>query len=276
MMKVIKFQGGLGNQMFQYAMYLALKKQHPLSVFLFDVDGSIGCHNGFELPQLFPLVSRNKSTWYIKLRHRMPFLFKRITTLRQPQSLTFYPEFLSKKNGCYIYEGFWQSEMYFEKVKKVVTHHFEFDTKLLNSHTSELSRSLFNDGKSVSVHIRRGDYLEEPFRLTCNLEYYKKAISYIKEKVNDPHFYFFSDDIEWVEENFPGLNATFVNWNRSQDSWQDMYLMSLCKHNIVANSSFSWWGAWLNKNDSKIVVAPSLWFKDGSKHDIQPKSWHLI
>lgn len=275
MIDVIKFQGGLGNQMFQYAMYLALRNRKPYSFFFFDISGSVGCHNGFELPDIFPSISLQRATWYNRLSYRLPFLFNHLITSKQNNSLTYYPEFLQEKRNA-IYDGFWQSERYFQDVKESVLNHFSFNDSLLNDKTLGLRDKLVADPESVSVHIRRGDYLSETFRLTCNLEYYRKAISYIKEKLNAPHFYFFSDDITWVKKNFPDVNATFIDWNKSKDSWQDMYLMSICKHNIVANSSFSWWGAWLNKNASKIVVAPSLWFNDGSKQDIQPTSWLLM
>lgn len=275
MFNVIKFQGGLGNQMFQYAMYLALRNRKPNSLFFFDIGGSVGCHNGFELPTIFPSISLCRATWYSRLRYRTPFLFKHLKTLKQPDSLTFYPEYLQEKSDA-VYDGFWQSEQYFLDAKDAILKHFSFNETLLNNATLEMRNKLIAETESVSVHIRRGDYLSETFRLTCSLEYYKKAISLVSEKLDAPHFYFFSDDITWVKENFPYINATFIDWNKSKDSWQDMYLMSLCKHNIVANSSFSWWGAWLNKNTTKIVIVPSLWFNDGSKQDIQPTSWLLI
>lgn len=275
MIDVIKFQGGLGNQMFQYAMYLALRSKKPYSFFLFDIDGSVGCHNGFELPTIFPSISLCRATWYNRLRYRTPFLFKHLKTFKQPNSLTFYPEFLQKENDA-IYDGFWQSEQYFLDVKDTIFKQFSFNETLLNKETLELRNKLLSETESVSVHIRRGDYLSETFRLTCGLEYYQKAISLVSDKLDTPHYYFFSDDIAWVKENFPNLNAIFIDWNKSKDSWQDMYLMSLCRHNIVANSSFSWWGAWLNKNKTKMVIAPSLWFDDGSKQDIHPSSWQLV
>lgn len=275
MINVIKFQGGLGNQMFQYAMYIALRKRKPYSLFFFDIGGSTGCHNGFELPSIFPSISLSRATWYNRIRYRMPFIFKHLITLKQPNSLTFYPEFLQEKNDA-IYDGFWQSEQYFQDVTETIHRRFSFNEILLNNKTLELRNKLLTETESVSIHIRRGDYLSETFRLTCNLEYYKKAISLISKKLSNPHFYFFSDDIAWVKENIPIPNAIFIDWNTSKDSWQDMYLMSHCKHNIVANSSFSWWGAWLNKNESKIVIAPSLWFDDGSIQDVHPRTWVLI
>ena len=98
-------------------------------------------------------------------------------------------------------------------------------------------------------------------------------MSIICERVNNPSFIFFSDDVDWVKENFKQENVKYINWNHKEESWQDMYLMSRCKHNIIANSSFSWWGAWLNSNTNKIVIAPTPWFKNSLDYDIIPSSW---
>lgn len=124
---------------------------------------------------------------------------------------------------------------------------------------------------SVSVHIRRGDYLlrkHSKIHGLCSLEYYLQAIQFIKSKSKDPVFYFFSDDIPWARENFCNPSYKFVDCNSGSNSCLDLYLMSQCKHNIIANSTFSWWGAWLNRNKEKIVVAPSVWFNDQKKKHV--------
>ena len=130
---------------------------------------------------------------------------------------------------------------------------------------------------SVSIHVRRGDYLNgyyyETLGKICDIAYYQRAIGTIKERVDNPHFYIFSDDPDYVTENLTIENATFVNFNRGNDSWQDMYLMSQCKHNIIANSTFSWWGAWLNNNPQKVVVAPSHWFANMDNDEIVLPEW---
>jgi hypothetical protein len=117
---------------------------------------------------------------------------------------------------------------------------------------------------SVSIHIRCGDYLSPKYISIyggiCTIEYYKRAISYILQTVDNPVFFIFSDDIEWTKDNITINNAIFVSNNKGINSFLDMYLMSICKHNIIANSSFSWWGAYLNKNKNKKVIMPNRWF----------------
>ena len=111
------------------------------------------------------------------------------------------------------------------------------------------------------------------FAGVCTPEYYEKAIAYIATKISSIQFYVFTDDPEWVNANFEIENAIYVQHNTGSDSWQDMYLMSQCKHNIIANSSFSWWGAWLNSNPSKIVIAPTKWWRLFEKDDVVPDEW---
>ena len=130
---------------------------------------------------------------------------------------------------------------------------------------------------AVSVHIRRGDYLSEHFKdgfgSCCPIDYYLRSIRFIKKKTVNPLFVFFSDDMEWVKENIIEENAIYVDHNHEFDAWQDMYLMSQCKHNITANSSFSWWGAWLNVNPQKIVISPARWWATSENDDVVPDSW---
>lgn len=146
---------------------------------------------------------------------------------------------------------------------------------------SEKSQHLaekIKDQITVSVHIRRGDYLQGNnlnYHGICGMDYYQNAIEYLQKKEKNLTFVFFSDDIERVKENFAMGSAYFVDRNVGKDAWQDMQLMSLCKHNIIANSSFSWRGAWLNANPEKIVIAPKHWFANPelTDQDIVPESW---
>ena len=133
------------------------------------------------------------------------------------------------------------------------------------------------------MHIRRGDYVSNPttnkLHGTCSLEYYHNAVDIIAAKVSNPHFFIFSDDHEWARNNFKiDYPLTFVAHNNAGKNYEDMRLMSLCKHHIIANSSFSWWGAWLGSNPKKIVCAPRGWFKDKSlnTNDIIPSDWSRI
>jgi hypothetical protein len=139
------------------------------------------------------------------------------------------------------------------------------------------------DTNSVSLHVRRGDYLINPrakqLLVVCDAEYYLKSVEIMSSKVERPHFYIFSDDIKWAKENIiMPFKTTFVGENGPRKSYEDLRLMSLCKHNIIANSSFSWWGAWLNENPNKIVIAPKQWFRSSEKDtkDLIPESWLKI
>ena len=274
MLRIIKYEGGLGNQMFQYAFYLALQKKHPFSLFLFDTRNSLYCHNGYELSRIFKKISRIKERIFYILLYHFPSLLKICRQEKEKVSLK-YDDSVYKKSGCIEYKGFWQTDKYFKSIRNDVLKTFQFETKLINKKTRCCVEKI-NAEESVSIHIRRGDYIQEPFRLTCDDDYYNNAIAYIKSKIPNPHFYVFSDDQDYVKSLFQLDNVTFVDWNQETDSWQDMYLMSKCNHNIIANSSFSWWGAWLNDNPGKIVIAPKLWFEGSYNEDIVPNSWQRI
>ena len=136
---------------------------------------------------------------------------------------------------------------------------------------------------AVSLHIRRGDYVSNPvtnnYHGTCSLAYYKKAVLLLKEKIENPSFFIFSDDLLWARENLDFINdMTFIDLDKSIPDHEEMHLMSQCKHNIIANSSFSWWGAWLNENSDKIVIAPKKWFSDNTinTEDLIPAKWMRI
>ena len=130
---------------------------------------------------------------------------------------------------------------------------------------------------SVSIHIRRGDYLNIPNYCVCDEGYYRHAIKHICENVDKPVFYVFSNEPDWCESFMQQFGVVFkiINWNQRGDSYQDMYLMTQCKHNIIANSTFSWWGAWLNSQSDKIVVTPRAWFKNNN-YNINCPGWHII
>jgi hypothetical protein len=135
---------------------------------------------------------------------------------------------------------------------------------------------------AVSIHIRRGDYVKnELYNGACTLDYYRKAIDAISMRINDARFYLFSDDEQWAQDflKILSIQAVVIHWNKKADSYRDMYLMSQCKHHIIANSTFSWWGAWLNKNPQKTVIAPAIWFSDAPRDadkDIIPDKWIRI
>jgi hypothetical protein len=132
---------------------------------------------------------------------------------------------------------------------------------------------------AVSLHVRRGDYVKNPKTTAthglCSLDYYHTAIRYIYETVEQPYFFIFSDDMAWVKEHLKiDAPCQYVDHNQGKESFNDMHLMSLCKHHIIANSSFSWWGAWLNSSPEKIVIAPNKWFANQNNiKDLLPNDW---
>lgn len=276
MIKIVAFSGGLGNQMFQYAFYRALRKRYPFSLYAFDIRESKGCHNGFELFRLFLCHNKRNCLLFSFLNRILKqSLSKKFVLIKQIDSITFDPTDLQPQAKSCIYEGYWQSQYYFENVIPEVRRCFKFKESLLNIRTVQLAGMLLKENW-CSIHIRRGDYLSESLVGICPLDYYQKAITYVVENTGCCKFCIFSDDIQWVKANLPISDAIYVDWNVKSDSWQDMYLMSKCKHNIIANSTFSWWGAWLNGYEHKLVIAPKQWFVAQNQCDIIPSEWVVL
>ncbi len=179
-----------------------------------------------------------------------------------------------------IISGLFQTYRYAEYIRKVLLDDFKFSADYESK--LKIVAGNLSEKNSVSIHIRRGDYLIGNnvwlYGEICTDEYYGKAIRYIKEKIGDCIFCFFSNDIEWVKENYVMDNAIYIESTMFDDyqDWYDMYLMSICRNNIIANSTFSWWGAWLNQNEEKIVIAPKRWINECDYDDIYPEDWILI
>lgn len=250
---IIQFCGGLGNQMFEYAFYLALKSKMPYCMYGFDIKGSEDQHNGFELDRIFPLNTTFQKSICPKLRKLERHNYIKFSKIVEKNCWLFEQDLLQKRYSPTDYIGFWQTEKYFQKIEKKIRRAFKFKKELLNEKTVKLANWLLTDeGQTISMHIRRGDYVDISNCQTFGIGYYRDAIAYIANcVVGGGNVIVFSDDIEWCREKIQIDNAIFVDWNKGIASWQDMYLMSLCKHNIIANSTFSWWGAWLNENPEK-------------------------
>lgn len=183
----------------------------------------------------------------------------------------------TSSSGYRFLYGGWHNPSYFASVEEQVRQAFQFNTLHLDKHNSQLIEKI-NLCNSVAIHVRRGDFVKESklFGNIATPEYYKKAIEYIKRHVEDPVFYVFSDDIVWCRENIKEKDVRYIDFNTGQDSWKDMMLMSKCKHNINANSTFSWWGAWLNDNPEKIVIVPNKFTNTEGSEQIYPKDWIKI
>ena len=288
----VYLQGGLGNQMFQYAFYLSIK-QHNINT---KYDCSLALkdqsHNGYELEKVLTIKPQVSTISHLLGKlfaflsfHKQKTILKYLSyvniTLIEDNVPSIYKPNIFHKKGYVFYLGYWQTEKYFKGIENIIRESFSFNLDLLSTKTKKCTKNI-QTSNSISIHIRRGDYLKPQYNHLygniCTLEYYQKAISIIKKKYNnnDIHFYIFSDDITWVKNNLNISPSTFIDWNTKDDSWQDMFMMSQCKHNIIANSSFSWWGAWLNNNPQKTVICPSRFLNVDEKSDIIPQNWIKI
>ncbi len=290
MIKLI-LSGGLGNQMFEYAAARALSIRHntglSIDLYLLNKKTKAVVRN-YELP-VFNIDTPTtgsiihkiavKILGTIKSMHTGCVFLRKLGIFRDEKAHYYdnYFELLSKKA---ILFGYFQNENYFENISEQLKSDFTFIHPLVGKN-DEISRKM-EQNTSVSIHIRRGDYTNSNSNLiTLDISYYKKAIEYVTSQIKDPYFFIFSDDIEWVKKNLDLFNADheFVDWNKNQDSYIDMQLMSLCRHNIIANSSFSWWGAWLNNNPDKVVIAPQEWYKGDEEQypdGFLPRKWTIL
>jgi hypothetical protein len=288
-MIITKLIGGLGNQMFQYATAKALALRHhvdmkvDISFLNLDSEG-IYTQRKYEL-SIFntPIqiaTANEKEQFFVDNSNKITQKFKELFPLlakdfyATEKGIKYNKEFLNYPKNTYL-DGFWQSELYFKNFEAIIKNDFSFNqnTIVLNKHFLLKIESC----NSISLHVRRGDYVlnndANQFHGLCSLDYYNSAIRYIEMKINNIEIFVFSDDINWCKEN---LKYNFpIHFMDTNDAYSDLYLMTKCKHNIIANSSYSWWGAWLNTNKEKIVIAPKQWFADQSviTQDIIPAQW---
>lgn len=285
--------GGLGNQMFQYAAgrSLSLAKGVEFCLDVSDFSG-YGLHQGFELQRVFncpvPTATPNDvqailgwqaSSIMRRLLARPALsMFRRCGFVVEP-SFNYWRGIKDVPADSYL-TGYWQSEKYFHDVAQTIRADFTFKIPP-SPRNVELAEQIGRE-IAISLHVRRGDYVKNPKTTAthglCSLEYYQSAIQYVIDRVERPSFYIFSDDPAWVRENMKiEYPSVYVDHNHGAESYNDMRLMSLCKHHIIANSSFSWWGAWLNPNPDKIVVAPRKWFANNNDvSDLFPSGWVML
>jgi len=283
--------GGLGNQMFQYAVARELELARGLPLRL-DVSsyGDYHMHHGFELRRVFccrPEMADSDDVrkilgWRAAPGVRRILARPALAALRGKSFVVephfqYWPGIREVPDDAYL-QGYWQSEKYFVNATAVLRADFAFRETLsaINADWAEqISRCA-----AVSLHVRRGDYISESrthaTHGVCSVDYYHAAVRHIADRVDSPVFFVFSDDIAWARANLDiGYSCHFIDHNRGTESYNDMRLMSLCRHHIIANSSFSWWGAWLNSDADKIVVAPDRWFASGNRqlNDLIPQGW---
>ena len=275
-MRLIKMIGGLGNQMFIYAFYLQMRKRFSDTRIDLSDMRHYHAHNGYELDRVFGISDREFCIAK-PLKKVLEFLFFKVI-LERKQNLETMEAFTKSYAYPFLYfKGFYQSERFFKDVEDEVRQAFAFDLNKANAESQTLARQIQENPHAVSLHVRRGDYMEPKFYkrygTVCSQAYFQRAVEMMLAQVPQAHFYIFSDDVEWVQQNLRLPRATVVSCNRGADSWQDMMLMSLCRHNIICNSTFSWWGAWLNANPEKRVIAPSRWLADTDMPYIIPETW---
>ena len=291
-MIIVKLAGGIGNQMFQYAagrqLSLKLGVDLKLDISWFATQnlrayalGSFDIIENFTFPEEVALLTAQKGKTLKRVLSRI---------LRIPQNLTstyirekqfhFDPAISNLPDRVYL-DGYWQSELYFADIEDVL--HKEFVVKTLQEGKDSELAELMAPCESVSLHIRRGDYLSNSIANsvlgTCNLDYFYRSVEQLTLTVSNPHFFVFSDEPEWARDNLKLPHpTTFVDHNSPEKACEDLRLMSQCKHHIIANSSFSWWGAWLAKNKDKVVIAPKKWFNNPEikTDDLLPDTWIRI
>lgn len=291
-MVTVLLSGGLGNQMFQYAAAkaLATRLNTSLTIDLYTFTKKtqatvrpyeLDIFNIVTLPERSTLKGKliTKARPFIQ-KHRT--FFQKFGILTDTYAILYQPVFESI-TGNITMSGYFQNENYFKDIVKVLRNDFTFKNPLIDNNLKVSDK--IASSQSVAIHIRRGDYLSQNSQsnfITLDKAYYENAIRFIISQIKNPEFFVFSEDFEWIKENlnFENYPVTFIDWNKGKNSYIDMQLMSLCKHNIIANSSFSWWAAWLNINQDKIVIAPDRWFQDEQKNklldDFYPEGWKRI
>lgn len=296
-MIVVRVRGGLGNQLFQYAAGLALARHHNTDLKLDLYFYKKHPYRKFELDKFkIPVVhaSRQEVHTFTGSNPVIRYLNKRENYFHCPRVFSqphyhYYEDFFQLPAPLYL-NGYWQSEKYFTSVQKEVQEFYR--PQAIDGVNLELIEKL-KGIESVSLHVRIGDYAAAEYKSFfggLTPAYYQQAIQFIKKRTSSPVFFVFSDDIEWCKKNLQLENVNYVAHNRGENSYNDLVLMSHCKHNIMANSSFSWWGAWLNQNASKVVVAPREWFRQKylenknviypcryyNVKDLIPTGWNLL
>lgn len=288
----IRLKGGLGNQLFQYAAAKNIAVNNGLEL-LVDV------HSGFvddDYKRSFALSVFNikaqivecekmKQTivhklvkfWEFKSEHRSFIAFGNNVIEKTYNFSDEIEKYVVSKS--IILEGYFHSEKYFKNIRNIILEEFKF-TVPPDTHNLKILEEI-SVRASVSLHVRKYDNSKtidsSAINGICSLDYYQKAIMFMQEKLQNPCFYLFSDDMDWVKENLKisGGQVVFMDFNGTDNDREDFRLMSACKHNIIANSSFSWWAAWLNSNPYKIVIAPNKWLSTSryDYKDVVPDNW---
>lgn len=289
-MDIIVLCHGLGNQFSQYALFLN-KRNMGQRVYAFYAFKE---HNGYELARLCRLneglpahlffikyvlrFALSRRLFSNKVRENILALF-RIKVVLENDSYAFDQKILQPWFGIRILFGGWHDERYFAASSDLICSKFSLPEPDGALNLAVL-RSV-SDSDSISIHVRRGDYMKSQnhirFGNIATASYYQNALEWALKNSKVAKVFVFSDDFEWCKKNLTAPDITFVNWNTGADSWKDLALMSKCRINIIANSTFSWWGAWLNGVESKIALCPTQFVNSDNNHsNVYPKGWHRI
>jgi len=290
-MIILSLSGGLGNQMFQYAFgkkiaiinhcklkldinYYSTQHLREFELMNYKINAEIAEKD--EITQ----IRREQSMLQICRRKLNTFLFPRYkNNIIQEKHFHFEKELLKIDHPVYI-EGYWQSPLYFKGIENQILKEFVY-RKPHSEYAKVIESDIRNRKDTCSIHFRRGDFVNNPttnkVHGVCQLDYYLRAIKKLNTLKVISMFYIFSDEPQWVRENID-LNVPCILVDKTQNLHEDLYLMQQCCHNIIANSSFSWWAAWLNLNPDKVIVAPKKWFeeKNALTADLFPANWILV
>ena len=288
-MIIVQLTGGLGNQLFQYAMGRALAdksgdkllfdirsyqwdKLRRYELHSFSIQATIAQLDDIALiqsskPFLLDRIQRKL------LRKEIPYF--RNAWIKEP-AFSFDSYFTEYRSTDIYLEGYWQSEKYFLAIRPQLLKELWVKQATFSTYFNEYKKHIIDAANAIAIHVRRGDYVTNSvttsFHGLCDLDYYRKAMEMMEQSISNPTYFVFSDDKEYVHEIFGARENVCIIQNLPFD-YEELFLMSLCKHNIIANSSFSWWGAWLNQYEEKMVIAPKRWF---AKEEIQFETGDLI
>lgn len=285
-MIITRISGGLGNQMFQYAIAKAIAQKNN-DIFKLDVSfypkQSLRQYelDRFNIQEILAnekecVTLRGAENILFKIRAKFGWNIKRPIYYKYEHHIMLFDQDIWNSSGDMYLDGFWQNENYFKNIRNELLEDFKPRNPIsekADSHLKDIRAT-----ESVSLHIRRGDYVLDQHTNdahgTCQIDYYSKAIEYMENLLTSPHYFIFSDDIQWCKDTFSFLqHKTFID--DTETAIDDLVLMQNCKHNIIANSTFSWWGAWLNDSDQKIVICPTKWFQKIEWQSLNPApaSW---
>lgn len=283
--KVVRVIGGLGNQMFQACFYEWIRMTFPAYQSYIDLQSfeNYSLHNGYLLHTIFGYqaqvadqkilrkVGEYQKGFVYRVKRRFGLKNNLVWEESEDIRFQFHDEKIVNQRNQYL-DGYWQAHQYpdlFNNIKQI----FRFPD-LTDQENRKVVKEISDATVSVSIHVRRGDYVNHPkYKNICTAEYYQKAIQYLNSQFGELRCFVFSNDIPWCQENLDIPNAMYIDHNSGADSYKDMQLMGYCQHHIIANSSFSWWGAYLSEKKG-ITIAPKKWKNnmEGSR-DLIPSHW---